>query len=1084
TDIVGYPIFADFALNRYFDAFYLLGLALPLLAVVLYAVLPVGRPRRAAAAARVRIRPLALVAPRSEAEAVSGTTAGPATAAPAGGVSGDDVAPVSDGAASERALAVTAALRRGARVAVPALAVGLCVGVGDSGHGRHLSAWGIAAGAVYAVAVPAVARLLGRGGAPGDRVRLLAAVNGGAGLIVLPSLYVVSRSTSVLVESGHRVHDYPWLPLWLVLPVLAVAALWYGRRLRRADSTDEVVGVEGSVLTYVVAPSLLFVLIASLTGPLDTTFFAFDDAQSFTGAALTFGHGLFPWRDLYVIHGIFADILGGQLGMSVFGPSRWGSTAGVTMFLIPLLWVSLYLFTAYFARRNRLLATGFVVVTALWLTSGRLAGAGMILGRDVQSFASGCFRFAFLPIVLLVFDQTVRRRSRGWCAGLMAALAVQAIVVPESGLMAAGVLATLVAFEWLGRDPADGWAGSMMRTRWCAGFGALLVMAWVVFLVATGSLRGFVDYYLIFGPGHALSGTVPATWIGTNLGYTVELVVPVVLLTLTIVRAAYLVHVRRPWDSRDWVMVAAASFVALYFQKVLARADGAHVAEVFTVSLPLVLLWIVLASEALDDTVRRAMRGDGSGHIRRSADGPGNAGGIGRSRGVLSGVRRPATLVVVVALVALAPAPLGTVRDLPGEYHPTAATTPVLPRLGYAKSGVVDVTMVHDLDAVLRRYAGDRGAVFDFGDEPGLLYFLLGRVPGTRFFHVSMADTSFAQRQLVSDLTRSRPRVVVFYGLGMGLPAWDGIQAWVRHYAVSEYLLDNYRPLADVDGQFVMVRADLAATAPPLPALKGPVTTSDPYLSLPTCDWGFAPNFLARSASLSSSPGLTLRTHVVATSVVSLSGWSFDARRALPPVRVLAARDGRQVGSVVPNGVRLDALRRFTATGILRSGFTMDLLARSAGPVALYGLNPDGTVSPLAPLSSAPSTLVVRGGDQPVTTSDGVVHAVSTESVGSVGAALVHEQIVALDVPPGSDLAGYHWLELSAPRHVGPGAYSVSDGIDQSPGAISFRALLRAGSHLFVQVGSCPQWRSFTAPGLTLLARGGRGSPPSVRLVR
>ena len=282
--------------------------------------------------------------------------------------------------------------------------------------------------------------------------------------------------------------------------------------------------------------SLLLVLIARLAGPLDLTFGAFDQAQSLASAQLTFGHGLFPWRDLYVIHGVFGDILSGQLGMSVFQASRWGSASGFTLFLIPLLWVSLYVFTAYFARRNRLVAGALVVVAVLWLTGGRLGGGGLLLSTDVTKYAQGFFRFAFLPLVLILFDQTIRRRSRAWCAGFMAALVAQAILVPETALMAAGILLTLIAFEWLSRAPATGWASSMMRTWWCAGFGALYVVAWVIFLVATGSLRGFVDYYIIFGPGHTLSGAEPGWWIGVQLGPTVEFVLPVVLLVLTTLR--------------------------------------------------------------------------------------------------------------------------------------------------------------------------------------------------------------------------------------------------------------------------------------------------------------------------------------------------------------------------------------------------------------------------------------------------------------------------------------------------------------------------------------------------------------------
>ena len=171
---------------------------------------------------------------------------------------------------------------------------------------------------------------------------------------------MVSRSSSVLVESDHHVGHYPWLPLWMVVPVIVAVVLWYRRRLEKATSADKVRDAEAAVLTYVVGISLLLVLIARLAAPLDTTFAAFDQAQSLASAQLSFGHGLFPWSQLYVIHGVFGDILSGQLGMSVFEPTRWGSASGFTIFLVPMLWVSMYVFSAYFARRNRLFVAALV----------------------------------------------------------------------------------------------------------------------------------------------------------------------------------------------------------------------------------------------------------------------------------------------------------------------------------------------------------------------------------------------------------------------------------------------------------------------------------------------------------------------------------------------------------------------------------------------------------------------------------------------------------------------------------------------------------------------------------------------------
>ena len=633
TDVVGYPIFANFDLHRYFDAFYLIVVAFPALATVLYVAVS-ARARGAADAPRAPLLPLV-------------------------------TAPAPVGPDVEDEPGARGVVRRLGRMAVPALTVTVAVGVAAAGHGATLSAWGAVAGAGYLVVVAALSRLLAGGRRP-------AVVNGGAALVVVPLLYAVSRATAVEVQSTHGLVRYPWLPWWLVVGALVVLVPWYVRRQRGAGP-DRAAATEASVLVFVVGPVALLAMVANVSGALSTPFYAFDQAQTFTSAQLVFGHGLAPWRDLYVIHGVFPDILSGQLGLSVFAPSRWGSTAGFTVFLVPLLWVSLYLLAAVFARRNRLVAVAFVAVCVLWLGPARLAGAGLVFSPDVQSVVSGYVRFAFLPLVLILFAQVLRRRSRLWCAAFVAALVAQALVVPETALMAGCLLLTLVLFEAASRPRRGAWRPALFRTGWCAAAAAAAALLTVLVLGATGSLGSFIDYYIVFGPGHALSGALPAPWIWTELGPTVELVVPAVLVLATVWRVVWMVRGRRPWDGRDWVLVASAMFVVVYFDKVLARADPPHMAEVFTVSLPLVILWAVVGLQRLDGALRAVV----AGLLARRRPGPGGG------RRVVAPWHL-GTLATVVVLVAAAPAPAAAVADVAGHYHPSAPTPPALPRLGYS----------------------------------------------------------------------------------------------------------------------------------------------------------------------------------------------------------------------------------------------------------------------------------------------------------------------------------------------------------------------------------------------------------------
>ena len=94
----------------------------------------------------------------------------------------------------------------------------------------------------------------------------------------------------------------------------------------------------------------------------------------------------------------------------------------------------------------------------------------------------------------------------------------------------------------------------------------------------------------------------------------------------------------------------------------------------------------------------------------------------------------------------------------------------------------------------------------------GYLYFLLGRVPGTRFIDVVLAIPEYAQRLLIDELKTTRPPVVIYDATSIGLPTWDGITSDVRHYDVSEYVLRGWTPVLRTHGVLVMARNDLIAS--------------------------------------------------------------------------------------------------------------------------------------------------------------------------------------------------------------------------------------------------------------------------------
>lgn len=87
------------------------------------------------------------------------------------------------------------------------------------------------------------------------------------------------------------------------------------------------------------------------------------------------------------------------------------------------------------------------------------------------------------------------------------------------------------------------------------------------------------------------------------------------------------------------------------------------------------------------------------------------------------------------------------------------------------------------------------------------------------------------------------------------MSVWDGIPNAAREYDISQYLLDHYRPFADVDSQLIYVRNDENVTIPASLrlALGSELSAGDLPFQYPDCTWGYAPEFLDVQPSVGES---------------------------------------------------------------------------------------------------------------------------------------------------------------------------------------------------------------------------------------
>jgi hypothetical protein len=891
-------------------------------------------------------------------------------------------------------------------------------------------AWGLAgvdfllaalgATVLYGAIATRIAAFLAPSGGRLSIVERLATVNVYASPVTVLGLYPVSQATKMRVFATGNVHEYPWFPLWLATALTACLVVVAVIGTRRAAARLR--SLERQFLLVVPAPVLLFLLLARLPGELGVIDF-FHEGEGLAAAQLTHD-GAFPWRDLIFIHGLLHDVVAPAVGLEIFGDTRWGAVAGASVLVIPAYWLSQYFLFVYLFGRNVLFLLGTQLAVVL----------GLI--RDAH------IRFVLLPFALLLLAAVLRKSTWPRMAALAGLVAVQTVVSPETTFFVPACLIVLGLYELASYDRGLPLRTNFRRTLGTSAAGLLIFSAFILVLAALHTLDDFLFYYRTFAPDHSLTGGIPLVWLDTR--FKVAAIAPVVLVILAIWFFAVALRARKPPAVDDWVMAALAITVLLYYPKFLARAD-VHVYQIFAVAVPLFAYAIYRVVTLLED------------HAAPIAIRLGN---------VSLPTRHWVTAAALVVVAVGSPKGLfDTAGDVPGRLSATAHYEPFPPRLGYLNPLATDLTIFGDLDRTLDRYLGPRDLLFDFSNNPLLFHYLLDRRPSTRYFHVSMAIRQDTQSDLVKELERRPPKLVVFSSNpAFGLPSWDGIPNQVRHYDVSQYILDHYRPVLDSHTFVLMARNDLAQP------IAAPTTDQLYFENLP-CDWGYAPNFLTtrpRPQELRAAVAVPFRpTEGVAT----VAGWGLDLAASAPAQEVVAALGSRVVARATPDGDRADVASRLKDQRFVRSGFTMLIpgsaplerlrffvLTRSGEAQELV-YDPDSGLVPTTPVPKRVS-------------SNGKTFRVSPGEVsGQVESAAPEKHTYALELPAQAGRR-FSWLEVRTRSSFFENTLGVTDQRGQWIRTISFKTLDRGQRSIWVQVGACSQWHGFQGDRVYLESAG------------
>jgi hypothetical protein len=827
-------------------------------------------------------------------------------------------------------------------------------------------------------------------------------------------LYGVSRATEVAIVSTHTVRKVPWLPAWLAMPVTLAALVAIACYLRSHRNAKDILRVERWVMLVVALPAAFFVLHAGLIGAMGPVN-SFEEGQLLVGTYQVM-HGAFPWRDIILAHGIFGDVFQLLPGFALIEVSRWGGWAGSYLLVEPVYWLLLYGLVVYLTRARWVYSVLFVAIIVL----GNSFLGGFLSQENV--------RFLPVPLVIGAFALLLKRATWSRAVLFSGGLLALVVVTPESLIFVGAFLVILIAFE-LDQRPLGGRLGlstfpRLWRSVVTGGVWGVVLIGWLAW---NQGLDGFIFYFKTFVPAHILEGipithpsqpsTLRANEVPTHLSATffrAGMYVPITLGILYLGAMAWALLKRSHPTTRDWVGGVLAIGVVLYYSKFLGRAEGGHLAQYLAFTTPF-LVYVVyrVLDQAQSWLSGRDWRSKFSWTL----------GSYALTTALIVGILIPSGADLIEAA-----------KRAPGHFRPTVQAPATISRVGYALPGVVDPQQLADVRKVITAVGGARPRVWDFSNSPADLYFFQQLQLLTRYDNVSIAIEASTQRDVINELRKARPDLIVYNSVG-GLTAWDGLPNMVRHYDVSAWILRNYHPLLAVRGILLFER-NSAGRPPqaPLTALKlsTPISVANLYTDFAgACDWGYVPNFFSQHPkSAGSSQGVALQAtgkHVI------LSGY-------------LAA--GTNVG---PRPVEVFATDHAGVQTLGRVATNLLLLPGTPG----YYFEVD------APLTSGqpPADVSVS-----VRTAGGMILGVPDASVRldpAVGNIEARRTVWEdqLTVPPGLD--HFHWLELSSRSNstVPPDHFALSL-VNQQTQGILFSARSEAPRPFDVRLDNCSQWRA------------------------
>lgn len=506
------------------------------------------------------------------------------------------------------------------------------------------------------------------------------------------------------------------------------------------------------------------------------------------GPASDFLRGKKPYTDVFILHGMLENGVLDAWLMKVFGRS-------VDVSITRAVAIGSLTFPAIYA-------VGLVLFRSLPLAL-LTVGIGTVTFVDNQRIL---FHILAVLFILLAF----RTGRIGWSIAAGAIAAAGVFYSLDIGLYA---VATVVSVSFLavwplkldravahaGAVAAGLIAGAVPFLLWLASIGALGAFVETSFLVIPSIIDPIWSLPYPDIRGRFRRDLSLRSFTDLLLGQDIRFLLNPAVITVSAVAAV----ARWRRGIRDWELTAMIVLTvgALIAQRsALGRADFRHQYFAAYFIAPLLVLLVLFAARNLAGVAR----------------------GAGAAFTVLAGVVGVSAMFVILWVPDLLNARLSeTLQYRPrvsgiGWHDPQAAL--VKERIARFNTAIDELVPKGE-------------PIFDYSNQPAL-YFFADRPNPTRFYQVPIASPAAFQTEVIRDLERARPRVIVRES-PEAYDRFDGIENEVRTPAIARWIDRHYEYSRTVRGIELWTRRLAPLPAAVRSAEASPVLWSEEYLIFP-----------------------------------------------------------------------------------------------------------------------------------------------------------------------------------------------------------------------------------------------------------